>query len=133
MENKEKKIKVNEEFDIAKASFEGKLLARTAGFKETEQYMIATAISELARNIFIYALRGEIIIKIIEKNNKKGLEIIAQDEGSGIKDIGQAMKDNFSTSGSLGLGLPGVKRIMDEFVIDTKIGVGTKITVRKWL
>ena len=133
MENKEKKIKVNEEFDIAKASFEGKLLARTAGFKETEQYMIATAISELARNIFIYALRGEIIIKIIEKNNKKGLEIIAQDEGSGIKDIGQAMKDNFSTSEGLGLGLPGVKRIMDEFVIDTKIGVGTKITVRKWL
>ena len=133
MKNKEKKIKVYEEFDIAKASFEGKFLAITAGFKETDQYMIATAISELARNIFIYALRGEIIIKIIEKNNKKGLEIIAQDEGSGIKDIGQAMKDNFSTSGSLGLGLPGVKRIMDEFVIDTKIGVGTKITVRKWL
>ena len=133
MENKEKKIKVNEEFDIAKASFEGKFLAITAGFKETDQYMIATVISELARNIFVYALRGEIIIKIIEKNNKKGLEIIAQDEGSGIKDIGQAMKDNFSTSGSLGLGLPGVKRIMDEFIIDTKVGVGTKITVRKWL
>ena len=133
MKNKEKKIKVNEEFDIAKASFEGKLLATTAGFKQTDQYMIATVISELARNIFIYALRGEIIIKIIDKNNKKGLEIIVQDEGSGIKDIGQAMKDNFSTSRGLGLGLPGVKRIMDEFVIDTKIGVGTKITVRKWL
>ena len=133
MENKEKKIKVNEEFDIAKASFEGKLLAGTAGFKETEQYMIATAISELARNIFIYALRGEIIIRVIEKNNKKGLEIIAQDNGSGIKDIGQAMKDNFSSSDGLGLGLPGVKRLMDEFVIDTKMGVGTKITIRKWV
>jgi serine/threonine-protein kinase RsbT len=133
MKNKEKKIKVNEEFNIAEASFEGRFLAITAGFKETDQYMIATVISELARNIFVYALRGEIIIKIIEKNNKKGLEIIAQDEGCGIKDIGQAMKDNFSTSGSLGLGLPGVKRIMDEFIIDTKVGVGTKITVRKWL
>ena len=85
MKNKEKKIKINEEFDIAKVSFEGKLLATTAGFKETEQYMIATVISELARNIFQYALRGEIIIRVIDKNNKKGLEIIAQDEGSGIK------------------------------------------------
>jgi len=133
MKNKQKKIKIDEEFDIAKASFEGKSLVITAGFKETDQCMIATVISELARNIFIYALRGEIRIKIIEKNNKKGIEIIAQDEGPGIKDIGQAMKDNFSTGGSLGLGLPGVKRIMDEFVIDTKIGEGTKITVRKWV
>jgi serine/threonine-protein kinase RsbT len=133
MKNKVKKIKVNEEFDIAKASFEGKLLAGTAGFKQAGQYIIATAISELARNIFQYALRGEMKIKIIESYNKKGLEIIAQDEGSGIKDIGQAMKDNFSTSDGLGLGLPGVKRLMDEFVIDTKMGVGTKITVRKWV
>lgn len=133
MKNEEKRIKVYEEVDIAKASFEGKLLAGTAGFKQTEQYMIATAISELARNIFIYALRGEIIIRVIEKNNKKGLEIVAQDKGSGIKDIGQAMKDNFSTSEGLGLGLPGVKRLMDELVIDSKIGIGTKITVRKWI
>jgi len=133
MKNKEKNIKIHGEADIAEASFEGKLSAETAGFRQSEQYMIATAISELGRNIFIYALRGEIIIKIIEKNNKKGLEIIAQDEGSGIKDIGQAMKDNFSTSNGLGLGLPGVKRIMDEFVIETKAGVRTKITVRKWV
>jgi serine/threonine-protein kinase RsbT len=133
MKNEEKRIKVCEEVDIAKASFEGKLLAGTAGFKQSGQYMIATAISELARNVFIYALRGEIIIRVIEKNNKKGLEIIAQDKGSGIKDIGQAMKDNFSTSEGLGLGLPGVKRLMDEFVIDSKIGIGTKITVRKWV
>lgn len=133
MKNEEKRIKISEETDIAKAAFEGKLLAWTAGFKETGQYMIATAISELARNIFIYALRGEIIIKIIEKNSKKGLEIIAQDEGSGIKDIGQAMKDNFSSSKGLGLGLPGVKRLMDEFVIENKAGVGTKIMARKWV
>ncbi len=133
MKNRGEIIKIYRETDIVKASFEGKLSAETTGFRQSEQYMIATVISELARNIFIYALRGEIIIKIIEKNNKKGLEIIAQDKGSGIKDIGQAMKDNFSTSNSLGLGLPGVKRIMDEFVIETKVGVGTKITVRKWI
>jgi serine/threonine-protein kinase RsbT len=133
MKNREKIIKIYAEADIAKASFEGKLSAETAGFRKSEQYMMATVISELARNIFIYALRGEIIIKIIESNYKKGIEIIAQDEGSGIKDIGQAMKDNFSTSNGLGLGLPGVKRIMDEFAIDTKAGVGTKITVRKWV
>ncbi|HCL90790.1 MAG TPA: ATP-binding protein [Candidatus Atribacteria bacterium] len=133
MKNKEKNIKIHGEADIAETSFEGKLSAETAGFRQSEQYMIATVISELARNIFIYALRGEIIIKIIEKNNKKGLEIIAQDNGPGIKDIGQAMKDNFSTSEGLGLGLPGVKRIMDEFVITTKAGAGTKIMVRKWV
>jgi len=133
MKNREKIIKIYAEADIAKASFGGKLSAETAGFKKSEQYMIATAISELARNIFQYALRGEIIIRVIDKNNKKGLEIIARDEGSGIKDIGQAMKDNFSTSNGLGLGLPGVKRIMDEFVIDSKIDIGTKITVRKWV
>lgn len=133
MKNWEKIIKIYAEPDIAKASFAGKLSAEAAGFRQSEQYMIATVISELARNTFLYALRGEIRIKIIESNNKKGLEIIAQDEGSGIKDIGQAMKDSFSTSNGLGLGLPGVKRIMDEFVIDTKAGVGTKITVRKWV
>lgn len=133
MENREKNIKIHGEVDIAKASFEGRLSAETAGFKQSEQFMIATAISELARNIFLYASRGEIRIKIIENNNKKGLEIIAQDEGSGIKDIGLVMKDNFSTSSGLGLGLPGAKRIMDEFVIETKTGVGTKITARKWV
>jgi len=120
MKNKEKNIKIHGEADIAEASFEGKLSAETAGFRQSEQYMIATVISELARNTFLYALRGEIRIKIIESNNKKGIEIVAQDEGFGIKDIGQAMKDNFSTSNGLGLGLPGVKRIMDEFVIETK-------------
>lgn len=133
MTNREKIVKIYAEADIAKASFEGKPLAETAGFKQSEQYMIATVISELARNTFLYALRGEIRIKIIESNSKKGIEIVAQDEGSGIKDIGQAMKDNFSTSNGLGLGLPGVKRIMDEFVIETKAGVGTKITARKWV
>ncbi|MEW6096863.1 MAG: ATP-binding protein [bacterium] len=94
--------------------------------------MIATAVYELAKNIFRYAKRGEIIIRRIKKGTKKGVEIIAQDNGPGIADIENAMKDHFSTGGGLGLGLPGVKRLMDEFVIDKERQRGTKITVRKW-
>ncbi|MEN8711351.1 MAG: anti-sigma regulatory factor [Arenicellales bacterium] len=95
--------------------------------------MVATAVSELARNIYLYAMKGEVTIRVLERETNKGIEIVAEDNGPGIADIGAAMKDHFSTSYGLGLGLPGVKRLMDEFGIDTKRGVGTKITVRKWV
>lgn len=132
MENNAKQIIITHEVDIAIATSEARVLAAAGGFKQTEQYMIATAVSELARNIFRYATRGEISIKIIGEATKKGIEIIAQDNGPGIEDIGKAMTDHFSTSDSLGLGLPGVKRLMDEFEIDSDHRRGTKITARKW-
>ena len=132
MSNKEKQIQITGEIDIAKATYEAMTMAEVIGFGKTEQYMISTAVSELARNIVVYAMKGEVIIRLIGDSNK-GIEIIAIDKGSGIEDLGMAMKDHFSTSEGLGLGLPGVKRLMDEFRVDTKVGRGTKITVRKWV
>jgi serine/threonine-protein kinase RsbT len=127
-----RQIKITHEVDIAVATSEAMSMAAAGGFKKTEQFMIATAVSELARNIYRYANKGEINIKFLEQKHKKGIEIVAHDSGPGIEDIGKAMTDHFSTSGSLGLGLPGVKRLMDDFEIESDIGKGTKITAVKW-
>lgn len=129
----EKRIKTYREFHVKTATIQARKMAETAGFNQTMQYQIATVASELATNICRYSREGCIIIKIIEKGEKKGMEIIAEDIGPGIEDIEKAMQDGFSTGKSLGIGLPAVKRLMDEFHIETKIGKGTKITVRKWL
>ncbi|MBW2431949.1 MAG: anti-sigma regulatory factor, partial [Deltaproteobacteria bacterium] len=98
-------------------------LAAEAGFDETHQHLIATAASELAANIVKYAKEGEVMLKIIQRDRQLGIKIIARDNGPGIKNIEQVMQDNFSTSkDSLGLGLPSVKRIMDEFKIESQPG-----------
>lgn len=133
MKNKEERIKISREIDVAEASSEARRLALALGFNKTEQYMIATAVSELARNIYLHAMKGEITIRALERKNKKGIEVVAEDEGPGIEDVGKAMKDHFSTSEGLGLGLPGAKRLMDEFSIDTGRRRGTNITMRKWV
>lgn len=126
------RVRISKEIDIYKAAEKAKRVAYDLGFAQNKQMMVSTATSELARNMYEYAVKGEIIIKRLIKGDKKGVEIIAQDEGSGIKDIAAAMKDHFSTANSLGLGLPGTKRLMDEFSFDTNRRVGTKIIVRKW-
>ncbi len=131
--NKEKRIKISRDIDIAEAVSKTRELAEAAGLFRAKQYMVATAASELARNILIHARRGEIAVRILTSGGRKGIEIVAEDSGPGIADIEAAMKDGFSTSGGLGLGLPGVKRLTDEFEIDAQRKVGTKITVRKWV
>jgi len=103
-----------------------------AGFSTGDATLIATAISELARNIVSYARRGEITLKIVNASVRQGILIVASDNGPGIPDIRQAMRDGFSTSGSLGLGLPGVRRLMDEFEITSQPGKGTMVAVKKW-
>jgi serine/threonine-protein kinase RsbT len=118
--------------DIVTARQEGRALAIELGFTTGDATLIATSISELARNIVSYALRGEITLKVIQASNRQGISIIASDGGPGIRDIRQAMRDGFSTSGSLGLGLPGVRRLMDEFEIASEPGRGTIVTVKKW-
>ena len=105
-------------------------MAKKLGFGTVDQARIATAISELARNIYLYAKSGQIIFEEIDTMESKGISIIAIDSGPGIEDIGQVMQDGYSTSGGLGAGLPGVKRLMDEFDIQTEMGKGTKITLR---
>ncbi|HWY44530.1 MAG TPA: anti-sigma regulatory factor [Candidatus Sulfotelmatobacter sp.] len=123
---------INSDQDIVTARQKGRALAIELGFSTGDATLIATSISELARNIVSYARKGEIILKAVQGSSRLGISIVASDRGPGIWDIRQAMKDGFSTSGSLGLGLPGVRRLMDEFEIDSEPGRGTIVTVKKW-
>ena len=124
---------IQDEIDIAYAALGARKYAKKIGFNVSAQFMISTAVSELARNIFVYAKQGEININIQLKNGIKGVKIIANDSGPGIEDIEKALSNEFSTGGTMGVGLPGTKRLMDEFEISTLLGKGTMITVRKWL
>jgi serine/threonine-protein kinase RsbT len=126
------RVAINSDQDIVTARQKGRALAMEAGFSTGDATLIATAISELARNIVSYARRGEITLKIVNASVRQGILIVASDNGPGIPDIRQAMRDGFSTSGSLGLGLPGVRRLMDEFEITSQPGKGTMVAVKKW-
>ena len=120
------------DMDIVAARQSGRKLATELGFSQTDTTLIATAISELTRNIILYAKQGEVVLRPLQRLDNTGIMVIARDQGPGIENIPQVMRMGFSTSGSLGLGLPGVKRLMDEFNIDSQPGSGTKITVLKW-
>lgn len=119
--------------DIVTARQHGRTLAARTGFSATDVTLIATAISELARNIVSYACPGEIILRVLESTNAKGILIISRDSGPGIRSVDDAMRDGYSTSGGLGLGLPGVRRLVDEFTIESVLGRGTMVRVTKWL
>ncbi len=128
------KIEITSEgVDIARAVSYAFEIAAEIGFDKNTRFMIATAASELARNILFHATAGLIEIREIVKDSQKGVEIIAGDRGPGIADIAQAMQDHFSSNGGLGLGLPGVKRLMDDFEIESTPGAGTCVAARKWL
>jgi len=118
--------------DIVGARQKGRTLAATLGFSSSELTLIATAISELARNIVQYAKQGEIILRLVERGGQRGIVVRAKDQGPGIPDIRRALQGGFSTSRSLGLGLAGVRRLMDEFEIESRVGFGTTVTARKW-
>jgi serine/threonine-protein kinase RsbT len=126
------RVAINSDQDIVTARQKGRALAMEAGFSPGDATLIATAISELARNIVSYARKGEITLKIVSASVRQGILIVASDNGPGIPDIRQAMRDGFSTSGSLGLGLPGVRRLMDDFEITSQPGKGTTVAVKKW-
>ncbi|HWQ71387.1 MAG TPA: anti-sigma regulatory factor [Desulfitobacteriaceae bacterium] len=130
--NDEITVDIAAEGDIVTARQKGRSIAKNLGFSVVDQCRIATGISELARNIFLYAGTGIISIRTLSDNNRKGVEIIAKDEGPGISDPKLAMLDGFSTSSGLGMGLPGTQRLMDEFKIISELGTGTKIVIRKW-
>jgi len=125
-------VAINSDQDIVAARQRGRALAAELGFSATDATLIATAISELARNIVSYARKGEVTLRAVRGSSRQGILVIASDDGPGIADIPQALRDGFSTSGSLGLGLPGVRRLMDEFQIDSRPGRGTTVTVKKW-
>jgi serine/threonine-protein kinase RsbT len=125
-------VVISRDVDIVAARQAGRELAATAGFTGSDLTLIATAISEVARNIVEYARHGEVRLSLAVKHGRRGLVVVAQDDGPGIPDIEQAMRDGFSTGKSLGLGLPGARRLMDEFEIVSEVGKGTTVTMRKW-
>lgn len=125
-------ININNEFDIVLARQKGREVSKELNFGGVDQARITTAISELARNIYLYAGSGQITIRVIEANGKRGIQIHAVDKGPGISDIRTVLQDGYSTSGGLGAGLPGVKRLMDSFDIDSIPGSGTTISIVKW-
>jgi serine/threonine-protein kinase RsbT len=126
------RVAINSDQDIVLARQKGRGLATELGFSAVDATFIATAVSELARNILAYARKGEITLRAIQGSSRKGIQVVASDDGPGIPDIRQALRDGFSTSGSLGLGLPGVRRLMDEFEITSQPGQGTTVAVKKW-
>lgn len=125
-------VAITRDGDIVEARQKGRELAQQIGFSGSDLTLIATAISEIARNIVVYAGRGHIDLSIAEKNGKRGILVVARDEGPGIPDIERAMRDGYSTGNSLGLGLPGSRRLMDDFEIDSAVGRGTTVIMRKW-
>ncbi len=132
MSDGEIQVAINSDQDIVSARQRGRAMANELGFSSGDATLIATAISELARNIVAYARRGRITLNAVNGMNRQGISVTASDDGPGIPDIAQALRDGFSTSGSLGLGLPGVRRLVDEFEITSRPGRGTTVVVKKW-
>ena len=125
-------VRIQCEYDIITARKTGRIFSKHLHFDSINQARIITTISELARNIYRYAGTGQISFEPIEETIKAGLKITASDQGPGIKDISNAQKLGYSTSGGLGAGIPGVKNMMDEFYIESSPGNGTRVTVVKW-
>jgi serine/threonine-protein kinase RsbT len=125
-------LPVNNEAEALGARDQSRALAASVGMSPTESASVAAAVSELVRNLIAYATHGEVILRAIETRRARGIEVMVIDEGPGIADVGLALQERFSTSGGLGLGLPGVRRLMDELWIASRIGKGTTVAIRKW-
>jgi serine/threonine-protein kinase RsbT len=126
-------IPIVRDTDVVGARLAARALATRVGFVGTDVVLIASAVSEVARNIISYARPGEVVLSVIQNDSRLGVQVIARDQGPGIADLSQALEKGFSTSRSLGLGLAGSKRCMDEFCLESALGVGTTVTMRKWL
>ncbi len=125
-------VDVNNADDIVTARQAGHHLARQLGFSLTDVTMIATAISEIARNITSYAGRGEVRVAVQNREGRRALVVRAEDEGPGIVDIERALEDGYSTGRGLGLGLPGARRLMDRLIVESEPGRGTIVEMWKW-
>jgi serine/threonine-protein kinase RsbT len=125
-------LPIGSDADIVLARQRGRALALGLGFSSGDATLLATAISEVARNIVSYAGSGEIVLISLEDQRRRGVRVVARDNGPGIPDVARALLDGYSTSRGLGLGLPGARRLMDEFVLVSEVGKGTKVTMTKW-
>jgi serine/threonine-protein kinase RsbT len=128
----EVRMPVSRDADVVDVRQAGRRVAARAGFPSSELTVIATAISEIARNIVKFTKRGEVTVSVVEQNGRIGVTVVARDVGPGIADVGRAVQDGYSTYGGLGLGLPGARRLMDEFEIVSEVGKGTTVTMTKW-
>lgn len=125
-------IGVRSDVDIVPARARGRAMAGELGFSRTDATLVATAISELARNIVVHAGSGEIVLKLAHDQGRAAVVVVARDRGPGIADVEAALRDGYGTKGGLGLGLSGVRRIVDEFDIQTAPGRGTTVTMGMW-
>lgn len=129
---REVRISIRADADVVVARQTGRELALQAELGMTDAALVAAAISELARNLLVFAGRGEMVLALVDQDGRRGIVVTAFDEGPGIPDVAQALRDGYSTAGGLGLGLPGIKRVMDEFDITSHVGRGTTVTAKKW-
>jgi serine/threonine-protein kinase RsbT len=128
----EVRVAISADADLVEARAEGRAMAERLGFPRPDPTLIATAISEVARNIVVHVGQGEILLKPVEEADRYGLVVIARDEGAGIRDLEAALRDDVSGRGGLGLGLSGARRLMDEFDIESTADSGTTVTMKKW-
>ncbi len=128
----EVRVSVSSDADVVEAREKGRELSATLGFSSIDLTLIVTAISEVARNILLYAKQGEIVLRLDNNGGQHGIVVVARDDGPGIPDLELAMRDSYSTGNGLGLGLPGARRLMDEFEIESEISKGTTIVMKKW-
>jgi anti-sigma regulatory factor (Ser/Thr protein kinase) len=125
-------IPISSDADIVRARQVGRELAARAGCTPTDLTMVATAISEIARNIVTYARGGEMEMRLVNQPGRRGIKIVASDRGPGIADVERALEDGFTTGTGLGLGLPGTRRLVDDFSISSELGSGTRVVMYKW-
>jgi serine/threonine-protein kinase RsbT len=133
MAAQERYIPIRSDLDIVEARLAVRSIAEEAGFAGTDLVLIATAVSEVARNIVEYAKEGEVVISLVQNGSRRGVLVIASDAGPGIADVNQALQEGYTTSRGLGLGLPGSRRLMDEFEISSNLGKGTAVKMKKWV
>jgi len=125
-------VKISSDSDVLLARQTGRKIAEKVGFAGSDLTMISTAISELARNIIRYAQEGEVSVSAISDRGRVGVMVVARDEGPGIADVDLAMRDGYTTGSGMGLGLPGARRLMDEFAISSQLTQGTTVVMKKW-
>jgi serine/threonine-protein kinase RsbT len=128
----ENRIPITADADVVTARQKGREIAARAGFAQTDLTLVATAISEIARNIVKFARRGELTVALVNDDGRTGVTVVARDSGPGIPDVRRALEDGYSTYQGLGLGLGGARRLMDEFEIVSEVGVGTTVIMTKW-
>jgi serine/threonine-protein kinase RsbT len=127
------RVAIRTDADVVTARQEARTMGADLGFSSTDLTLLATAISEVARNITTYAGEGEVTLRVLSEDGREGIEVLATDDGPGIADVELAMRDGYTTGNGLGLGLPGTRRLVDEFDLRTAPGAGTSVRLVKWI